>query len=225
MTPESQININELLKDGIHFAEKRGDRIYIINSLTGDSYIMYADPRTSKIPTHFVESALPTGEKCWIQQGLAPVPAGGVREMSYNPTIIHLLCQRITEGGSITKICGTEHFPPYNTLRAWAKQHPWIDEHVDRARRDRAEVLRDRALSEAEEATSRDPIDAHSLRVDTYKWLAGVDHERYNPKTKIEATINTPTQIIIHTGINRDPIKDVTPGVTPEEIPQSTEEK
>lgn len=93
--------------------------------------------------------------------------------------------------------------PSYPTLRAWAKQHPWIDEHLNQARRDRAETLRDKAVFTAETSESKDPIDSAALKVDTYKWAAGVDNEKYNPKTKVEATISTPTQIVVYTGIDR----------------------
>lgn len=100
--------------------------------------------------------------------------------------------------------------PRYAQLRMWAKAHPWIDQELDRARRDRAESLRDKAVETAETATARDPVDAASLKVDTYKWAAGVDHEKYNPKTKVEASINTPTQIVVFTGIDRTQPRDVT---------------
>ena len=210
MTVQPQLDILELLKDGRHFAEKRGDRIHIVDSLTGNSIIMYADPQTAKLPTALVESSLPNGATVWIEEGLNPHPQGGQREIAYSPVIVHLICQQIVEGAGITSICNQPGFPKYNVLRKWAHQHPWIDEHLNQARRDRAETLRDKAVQTAEEAESRDPIDKASLQVDTYKWAAGVDNEKYNPKTKVEATINTPTQIVVYTGIDRTEARDVT---------------
>ncbi len=73
--------------------------------------------------------------------------------------------------------------------------------------------MRDLALQEALKTNDKNDAPAQALKVETYKWAAAMDHERYNPRTKVEATINTPTQIIVNTGIVRDPeIKDVTDG-------------
>lgn len=93
--------------------------------------------------------------------------------------------------------------PTYAQLRLWARTHPWIDEELERARRDRAETMRDNALDSALEATDKNNAPAQALKTDTYRWLAGIDNEKYNPKTKVEATVNTPTQVIVYTGIDR----------------------
>lgn len=209
-----QVDILELLKDGRHFAEKRGDRVHIIDSLTGNSIVMYVDTRTGGIPTQFVETGLPNGATAWIQEGINPL-ALGRREIVYSPVIIDLLCQRIAEGASLTAVCKEEGMPTYSVLCQWRRHHPEIDASLSHARRDRAEFLRDEALLEAKQAEGRDPISGAQLRVDTYKWAAGVDDGKYSPKAKVEATINNPTQIVVYTGIDRA-VRDVTPAL-PEE--------
>lgn len=208
---KNEIDLLELVRDGRHFAEKRGDRIHIIDSLTGNTKIIYSDPGTSQVPTEFVESQLPNGSTVFVQTGVNPV-AGGVREITYSPITVDLICQKVAEGGSLTRICGQPGFPSYTAFCRWRRQHPWIDEQLTLARRDRAEYLRDKAVGEADKAEGRDPISGSQLRVDTYKWAASVDNEKYNPKAKVEATLVAPTQIIVHTGIDRgEPQKDVTP--------------
>lgn len=200
--PSETIDVLELIKDGRHFAETRGNQVFIIDSLTGNTVAMYADT-TLGVPTNFERTELANGAVAWVQTGLNPQALErGV--VTYNPLVVDLLCQKIAEGGSITKICKEPNMPTYQTLCRWRRAHPSIDEQLLIARRDRAEYLRDEALAEAQRAEGRDPISGSQLRVDTYKWAASVDHERYNPKTKVEATINAPTQILVYTGIDRE---------------------
>lgn len=210
LSSQEELNILELLKDGRHFAEKRGEMVHVIDSLTGNTLALFADPRTGGVPRTFDKVTLESGAVVWTQTGVNPVMAGR-KEIAYSPMIVDLICQRIAEGGSLTRICQEDGFPSYNVLCRWRRQHPHIDEQLALARRDRAEYLRDEAVAEALGAEGRDPISGSQLRVDTFKWAAGVDDGKYSPKAKVEATINTPTQIIVHTGIDRGPAeKDVT---------------
>lgn len=209
--PSKTIDLIELVKDGRHFAEKRGERIHIIDSVTGNTIVVYTDAHNGNIPTHFLESALPNGSTVWIQEGINPV-VGGLREVAFNPVTVDLICQKIAEGGNLTKICTERGMPTYPTFCRWKRAHPWIEEQLESARRDRAEYLRDRAVEEALAADS-DNVGAQSLKHEAMKWAAGVDHGKYSPKAKVEATLNVPTQIIVSTGIDRTPPaeKDVTP--------------
>lgn len=209
--PSKTIDLVELVKDGRHFAEKRGERIHIIDSVTGNSIVIYTDAQNGQVPTHFLESALPNGSTVWIQEGINPV-VGGMREITFNPITVDIILQKIAEGGSLTSICKLPGFPTYPTFCRWKRQHPWIEEALDSARRDRAEFLRDEAMRQALEA-DEDNVSAQSLKHEALKWGAGVDHAKYSPKAKVEATLNVPTQIIVSTGIDRTPPaeKDVTP--------------
>lgn len=216
LTPSPNVDILELIRSGTHFAEKRGDKVHVINAKTGETYIMYSH-LTPGVPRSLTLVVLEDGTKVWTQEALAP-STRGVRETTFNPVIIDLMCQRILEGEGITDICGTDSMPSYATFTRWRREHPWIDEHLNRARTDRAEKFRDKAIKEADNARStKDPLGATALRVDTYKWAAGIDQpERYSPKAKVEATISMPTQIIVHTGIDRTPPSPVDPGVVEE---------
>lgn len=212
-TPAHSLNLTDLLKDGRHFAERHGDKVHIIDSLTGNRYVTYASSSGPIIHGQMVETVLPTGVKVWTEVGIEANTVGGRPTLAFSPVIISEICQKIAEGGALTKICKLSNMPTYAQLRLWARSHPWIDEALNQARRDRAETMRDLALEAALEATDKNNAPAQALKTETYKWSASVDHEKYNPKTKVEATINTPTVIQVITGIDRTPVREV------EEIP------
>lgn len=199
------LDLQKLLTDGEHFSEKRGKLIHIISSLTGQSVAIF--PEATPTPQTLEPHTLENGTVVYTPMG-APLVSGGYREITHNPVIIDLICQRISEGESLTDICKDPSMPTYPTLMRWRRKHDYIEKALHEARIDRAEGLRDKALKEADKAESKDPIGAHALRVDTLKWAAGVDSPRFSPKAKVEATIQAPTVIQVVTGIDRGP-KDV----------------
>lgn len=214
------INISDLLKDGVHFAEKRGEHVHIVNSSTGEStVVLTSDRRHAYSGSTLVEHTLADGTKIWATPGVNPI-VGGDKAVIFSPLIIDLICQKITEGGSLTSVCTQAGMPTYNVLCGWRRAHPWIDERLEQARRDRAEYLRDQALEEALVADEDNSL-AQKLKHDALKWAAGVDHERYNPKAKIDAVVSAPTQIIVHTGISRE-VQDAREP-TREILPQSSQ--
>lgn len=156
-----------------------------------------------------MEHTLPSGEKIRMQKGIDPGLLVHTQSEPFSQYLVDIICTLVAEGGSLTEICTRQGMPKYTTVCRWRRQHPHIQEQLDQARRDRAEYLRDQALKEAEGSTSRDPIGAHALRVDTYLKAASFDDAKYSPKAKVEATITAPTQIIVSTGITRE-VKDVT---------------
>lgn len=179
--------------------------IEIIDMVTGHVRAVQREP-FSLLTGHqevMVEHMLPSGEKVLLQKGVDPGLLANVRGEPFNQILVDLVCQAVAEGESLTKVCQKPGYPSYTALCRWRRQHPHINDQLDNARRDRAEYLRDKALEEAAGAESRDPIGAHNLRVDTYKWAAGVDDAKYSPKAKVEASVTMPTQIIVSTGINR----------------------
>jgi len=156
-----------------------------------------------------VDKVMPDGSVVRVQVGIPPEALALSAPQPFSQITVDLICQKIAEGGSITNVCKQPGFPSYNVLCQWRKQRPEIEKQLERAREDRAEYLRDMVLCEAERAEStKDPINASTLRVEAYKWAAGVDSAKYSPKAKLEAHINTPMQLIVHTGINRE-VKEV----------------
>lgn len=208
--PVLGLDLQDLLASG-HYSEVRGGLIYIVNATTGATKAII--PRSWDTATSLVPHILPTGVTVYSPEGVPPITPQ-VREVLHNPLVVDLICQRISEGASLTQVCKEPGMPTYNTLMKWRRHHDYIDKALHEARVDRAEGLRDKAVEEAEQAQSRDPVAASALRVDTYKWAAGVDNPRYSPKAKVEATITAPTQIVVNTGIDRSPHSTPSTGVS-----------
>lgn len=177
--------LDQLLKEPQNFAEHTPTHWRIINSLTGE--VVLEVPKTPPVRTE-----------------------GGGSRLAYNPAIIDMMCSKIVMGETLADICTTPGFPTYDLLCRWRRTEPWINEALDLARKDRAERYKDLALKEALAAQSAKDAPAQTLKVETYKWSAGVDDPKMSPKAKVDVAINTPTQIVVVTGIDRAP-RDVTP--------------
>ena len=149
-----------------------------------------------------VSTTLPDGRIILVDSGLTD-PA---LHLGYqvSETLVDLICQQITEGKSLTKICKSPGFPPYFILVRWQREHQWIREALEQARRDRAEVLRDELLEIVDNADENsDAIAKAKLRAETRKWAAGVDDQtRYGKNDKAGANVGA-LQIIVSTGIMR----------------------
>ena len=124
------------------------------------------------------------------------------KAVPFSYELLGLVAERILDGVPITKICRKPDMPSYAQLCAWKRSVPGVADILDRARLDRAEALRDEALAAAEDA-DEDNVASQRLKVDTYKWAAGVEDRRYTASTKVEATVSVPTQIVVQTGIDR----------------------
>jgi hypothetical protein len=169
-------------------------------------------PPTLKRSVSFIVKTLPSGNPCWVYDNSVEIEAIHARTL-YNPAVVDLICQRIVDGMSLTDVCRLPNMPTYAVLCRWKRAQPWIEEALEAARRDRAESLRDQAVAEAMLA-DEDNASAQRLKSDMLKWAAGVDHEKYNPKSKVDMTVTAPTQIIVATGIDRTPAeKDITPAI------------
>jgi hypothetical protein len=154
-----------------------------------------------------VERVLPDGSTVLMQAGIDPGALALTTSYPFSQITVDLICQLVCEGQSIMNVCKKPGFPNYATLCQWRRQHPHIEKQLEQARVDRGEYYRDRAVQEAELSEStKDPINASALKVDTYKWAAGMDNAKFSPKSKVEATLNTPVQIMVATGIDRTPI-------------------
>ena len=205
--PSNALVLADLLKDGRHFAEHRGEHTHIIDSITGVSVAVLAkDPRTA-LSARLIREESPSGVVTWVQEGIKlPTVRMGIE---YNPLVLDLICQKIMEGKGITEICKESGMPSYTTLCAWRRSHPEVDVALARARKDRAEALRDKILLKAEKVMednegNKGDVSALGVLLDATKWAAAVDNDKYNPKAKVEATVNVPTQIIVNTGISRE---------------------
>lgn len=203
MDVKKEVDLIALANDGRHYAERREGVVRIIDSLTGKIIAVQSEYAPAH-PGDYSEILLPTGDVVLAQRGLEKFALDARLHADLQPYLIDVICQKVAEGQSLMAICKEPGFPSYNTLAKWRRKHDWVSTALHEARTDRAEYLRDKAVQEAENAENpKDSIDGTKLRVDTYKWAAGVDDSKFSPRSKVEATINAPTQLIIVTGIDR----------------------
>lgn len=217
-----------MLQDGRHFAEMHNGVVRIIDSLTGRVVSMQSSYKTVEA-ADFTDVLLPDGSTVQVQKGLEKYALDAMKVPELLPYLIDVLCQNMVEKGwGLSKVCALPGMPTYATVCRWRRKHPWVAEALKEARIDRAERMRDLAVETAEQSENpEDTIDADKLKVDTYKWAAGVDDSRFSPKSKVDATLSLPQQLVIITGIDRegidsqtvarDTIRDVSPASHPKE--------
>ncbi len=186
----------------------RTNLIEIVEMKTGAIVCVQRDSQNllQTMPDALVEHTLADGSRIMLQKGIDPGAVAHVKNWPFSAYTVDLLCAEIAKGKYITKLLGTGIFPPYEQFSRWKREHPYILSSLEDAKKDRAEYLRDKALEEADKAQEQE-IGAHKLRVETFKWAAGVDDQaKYSPRAKVEAVSVQPVQIIISTGIDRSPL-------------------
>lgn len=128
----------------------------------------------------------------------------------FNPVVGDLLAQKITEGSPLTKAC-KELGLSYALVCRWKRQNKDFAQLLAEAKQDRAEALRDEALTLVDNAAEdSDAISKARLQADTRKWAAASDDpQNYSGKAKVENNPVGSVTIVISTGINREE-RDVT---------------
>lgn len=202
--PVVQPTLSDLIGDGRHFCRQNNSFVEIIDSITGKLVAALKSPYATSVPLEKI--TLPNGEEVWRDVEL---PTNLLENYAYrgivpfSPWMVDIICEKIAEGTSLTKICRQPGMPSYAVLCRWKRDHPEIADQLENARQDRAEYHRDQALEEAQ-AADEDNATAQTLKHNAHKWAAGVDNAKFSPKAKIEANLSVPTQIIVDTGIRRE---------------------
>lgn len=127
----------------------------------------------------------------------------------YSKSISAEIIQRVIEGETITSIARDPEMPKRQKIHEWLALHKEFKVQYDEAKKLRAECYADKAIHEAESCTDPKEVPVHKLRIDTYKWAAGVGNpNEYHPRPKEE---NQGTIFVINTGIRRDekPVIDI----------------
>lgn len=207
MQPTQTFDLNELLKDGSHIAIKEHNYTKIVEVSTNKTIAVFGNNMQRDVPSVYTQRTLQSGVTIWSDE-TTNLSGYTQRDTTFSPLLLDLICQQIAEGASLTRICKNPNMPSYAVLCAWKRKYPEIEARIEDARRDRAEFLRDEALEKADEATDKNDTPAATLKFEARKWAAGVDNAKYSPKSKVEATLNAPTQIIVHTGIVRKPLEE-----------------
>lgn len=211
------IDITSLVSDGEHFARRNPHTQLqeIVSAVTGRvvAILEKSTNLASRIPV-LERRLLPNGSTIFVETTISAV--GNVDSIPYHPWIIDQICEKIANGGALTKICKEPGMPSYTTLCSWRRKYPYVEESLDKARLDRTEYMRDEAVAIAlENEDHKFPTQAAKLKVDTLLQAAGFDNPKYSPKAKLDVSVTAPTQIIIQTGIDRTPLKEAVPTTEP----------
>lgn len=151
------------------------------------------------------EVRLPNGDLVSVEKGVdkALLLQPYYSRKGYSPMIMEALCAEVAAGRSLTDVCHDRGMPCYSTLMRWRRLYPEVEEMLQKARIDRAETLRDKAMETAM-ASDEDNVASSRLKVDTLKWAAGKDDpNKYEAKPEKMQVNVAPTAILIQTGIDR----------------------
>ena len=110
--------------------------------------------------------------------------AGG-RPSTYTEEMGNLICDKLTEGMSVRKLCKMDGFPNPSTIYVWIDRFPEFAERYARARETATEDMLEDILEIADDPT----IDTQEkrVRIDTRKWAMGkLKPKKYGEKTTHE---------------------------------------
>jgi hypothetical protein len=124
------------------------------------------------------------------------------RTSEYTEAIADEICERLSEGESLRKICLDEHMPNKATVFRWLAARQDFSDQYARARESQADALADEIVDIADEVEhdtyldkdghetiNQEVIARSRLRVDARKWVAS----KLKPKVygdKVEASLN-----------------------------------
>lgn len=110
--------------------------------------------------------------------------AGG-RPSTYTEEMGNLICDKLTEGWSLRKLCMQEDFPVASTVYVWLDRFPDFAEKYARAR----EAATEDMLEDILEIADRDGLDPQEkrVRIDARKWAMGkLKPKKYGDKQTVD---------------------------------------
>lgn len=156
------------------------------------------------------EVTLENGDKMWVELG---INHEGMQLLAYPYSLLQAeaIACLIAEGNSLRMIARRPGFPSLQIMRRWRTDHPEFEERLRNARKDRADYYVDKVIDAAEAATDKEDAPAAKIKIDAFRWAAGVDDpDMYANKAKVQGDAAVPITIIVNTGISRGP--SVSPG-------------
>ena len=110
--------------------------------------------------------------------------AGG-RPSTYTEEMGNLICDKLTEGMSVRKMCKMDGFPNPSTIYVWIDRFPEFAERYARAREAATEDMLEDILEIADDADL--DVQEKRVRIDTRKWAMGkLKPKKYGEKTTHE---------------------------------------
>ena len=107
------------------------------------------------------------------------------RPSTYTEEMGNLICDKLTEGVSLRKLCMQDDFPAASTVYVWLDRFPDFAEKYARAR----EAATEDMLEDILEIADRDGLDPQEkrVRIDTRKWVMGrLKPKKYGDKQTVD---------------------------------------
>jgi len=120
----------------------------------------------------------------------------------FSQVLADIITDRMAYGEKITHICEEKGMPSYGTVQGWRKAHEDFDKSYNEAKLDRADYYFDKVIDVAE-GTDENNVASSKLKVDSYKWAAGVSKpNEYGTKSSNKLEIGS-VVLKVDTGIVR----------------------
>ena len=107
------------------------------------------------------------------------------RPSTYTEEMANRICDKLTEGVSLRKLCMMDEFPVASTVYVWLDRFPDFAEKYARAR----EAATEDMLEEILEIADREGLDPQEkrVRIDTRKWAMGkLKPKKYGDKQVVD---------------------------------------
>lgn len=110
------------------------------------------------------------------------------RPSDYSQDVAAVICQRLTEGESLRKICADEAMPDRSTVLRWLESHEDFAAIHARARESQADYMDDLILDTAN-ASTPESSPADRVKIGAYQWRAErLKPKKYGPRLTAELT-------------------------------------
>jgi succinate dehydrogenase flavin-adding protein (antitoxin of CptAB toxin-antitoxin module) len=126
------------------------------------------------------------------------------RPSEFSQEIADSICDRLTDGQSLRKICCDDDMPAASTVFRWLTARPEFQEQYAHAREAQADALFDEILDIADDGTNDwvadkeeaegfryngDAVQRSKLRVEARKWMAGkLQPKKYSDRQIVDMT-------------------------------------
>ena len=125
----------------------------------------------------------------------------------FDQSIAVYICDELRTGTSLKKILAKPGLPPYKTVVGWSKQFPQFLAAMDESRAAIVPMLHDDIIEAitGDDILDRDELAAKRFKVDNaWKMVEKLRPDVYGNKGN-QVDINIATQVLVDTGITREP--------------------
>ena len=107
------------------------------------------------------------------------------RPSTFTEEMGNLICERLTEGTSLRKLCKEPEFPNASTVYVWLDRFPSFAEQYTRAREAATEDMLEAILEIADDP--KIDVQDKRVRIDTRKWAMGkLKPKKYGDKQTVD---------------------------------------